>query len=100
MKFIDVKFRGKNKFLNNAVKEIMIILEHNLTLDVFSELAIRRYLEILLEDQDFNPKTNVFYDNLSKRKLNYNFLASIAKEYILEHEDEFLKISQGLEDEV
>ena len=92
MKFIDVDFRGKNKFLNSAVNEILEILDHQLVLDKFSILEIKRYLEILIEDQDFNPKSHVFYDKLTKRKLNYNFLAGIAKEYIWEHQEDFVKV--------
>ena len=91
MKFIDVSFKGKNKFLNSAVNEIIDILGHNLALEYFSILEIRRYCEVLVEEQDFNPRSGIFYDRMSRRKLSYNFLASIAKEYILEHEDEFRK---------
>lgn len=89
MKFRDVKFRGKSKFKANVIQEIFNILDHNHGLSEFSELSVKRYLEILVEEQDFNPKTHLFYDKFTNRKLNFNFLAGVAWDYIFENKREF-----------
>ena len=89
MKFIDCDFPGKNKVRYSAVNEIMKILEQDLLVEGLSHLALLRYVEILIEDQEYNVKTGVFYDKTTNRKLNYKFLAGVAYSYILEHIDEF-----------
>lgn len=89
MKFEDLTFPGKEKVKYYAIHEIMDILEHSLVVRNFSYLSIVRYVEILVEQQDYNPKTGVFYDEITHKKLNYNFLASIAKDYIMDHLTEF-----------
>ena len=91
LKFETLEFKGKNGFRASAISSVYKILGTKLDLDKFSTLEVQRYLEILLDDQDFNPKTKVFYDKVSNRKLNYEFLASVAHDYILEHADEFKK---------
>lgn len=92
MKFEDIDFAGKNKVCKHARYEIKLILSHSLDLEKLSVLSIDRYLEILISDQDYNPKSNVFYDRCTGRKLNFTFLASIAHDYILEHIDDFVRM--------
>lgn len=89
MKFEDLKFHGKDRVKASAIKEISDVLEHNLACEGLCQLCILRYIEILVDDQDYNPKAGVFYDSLTNRKLSYNFLASIAHDYILDHIEEF-----------
>ena len=92
MKFEDLDFPGKTKVKSSAVNEIMKILEHDLSIGGLSHLAILRYIEILVEDQEYNIKTGVFYDKITNRKLNYKFLASVAHEYIIEHNEDFVRM--------
>ncbi len=93
MKFEDIDFAGKNKVCKHAMYEIKLILSHSLDLEKLSVLSIDRYLEILISAQDYNPKSNVFYDRITGRKLNYVFLAGIAHDYILEHSEDFIRMS-------
>lgn len=92
MKFEDIDFMGKNKVCKHARYEIKCILSHSLDMDKLSVLCIDRYLEILISDQDYNPKSNVFYDRRTGRKLNFTFLASIAHDYISEHTEDFVRM--------
>lgn len=89
MKFEDLKFHSKEKVKASVIKEISDILEHNLDFESLSQLSILRYIDILVDDQDYNPKSGVFYDKLTNRKLSYTFLAGIAHDYILDHIEEF-----------
>lgn len=94
MKFEDLKFHGKDKVRRVAVNEIYDILNHIANLRGLSQTRIVRYIEILVDGQDYDPSAGVFYEEVTNRKLTYGFLAVIAKEYILEHVDEF-KYSVG-----
>lgn len=89
LKFEELDFPGKDRVKFSAVNEIMHVLDHTLTMDCFSHLAVLRYLEVLVDGQDYNVKTKVFYDNVTNKKLSFDFLASVAHEYILEHAEEF-----------
>ena len=91
MKFEDIKFPGKNKIYHQTIYEIKEILYHSVVISTLSELAIDRYLEILITDQHFNPRTNTFYDQTTHTELTCELLANIAHDYIIEHIDEFQK---------
>lgn len=92
MKFEKIRFHGKHEFTRNTVHQIMNQIDDMYPGNDLSPTRVNRYVEILLDDQDFNPKTHVFYDKNTNRKLTHDFLANIAYQYILEHLDEFKKI--------
>lgn len=87
--FEDVKFQGKYNYRKSVIQEVMSILDHTLDMKRLSPTKVRRYLEILIDYQDFNPKSKCFYDKDTNKKLSFQFLASVAHEYIIEHIDEF-----------
>lgn len=90
MKFKDCNFQGNEKYLKSIRKKIFNKLDPMIwSMGVFSVLEIERYLDILIEETDFNPKTKVFYEKISKTKISVNLFAKIATEYILEHMDDF-----------
>ena len=91
MKFEECKFKNKSSVKLDIMNEIYENLAHSLNLDCFSELEIKRYLNILVDCQDFNPDSNTFYDECSGLKLDIEFMSSVAHEYILEHILEFRK---------
>ena len=91
MKFEDCRFKGKRKIRKNHVLEIHERLTPRLEPYTFSETSIRRYIEILIDDQEYNVKNNVFYDKITNRQLSHDFLSGIAFEYIREHKDYFRK---------
>lgn len=91
MKFEDIEFPGKNKFKYSVVCEIYGRLCHDLDLEKFYYWSIIHYLEILIDDQDFNLKSKVFYDKVSNTKLNYDFLTVIAHDYIMDHVEDFTR---------
>lgn len=88
-RFEDVKFPGKYNYRKSVLRDVTDILDHTLDMKRLSPTKVRRYLEILIDYQDFNPKAKCFYDRATNRKLSYQFLAQIAHEYIIEHIDEF-----------
>ena len=90
MKFKDVNFKDKQKFRGYVITEIFLRLEHKLPCRWLSRGLIYRYLNILIDECDFNPYTKVFYDPDSHSKFNYDFLAEVARGYIQEHVDDFI----------
>lgn len=52
---------------------------------------LNRYITILLEETDYNPKEDIFYESISGFKYTAGFLSEITTEYILEHPEYFLK---------
>ena len=93
MNFEDIKFPGKNSFKRSVISEVYDILSHNLEVDLFYYWSVINYLEILIDCTDFNPRDKIFYHKSSGLKLSYNFLASVAHDYILDHVEDFK--SQG-----
>lgn len=89
MKFKDVNFKDKQKFRGYVITEIFLRLEQKLPRGL-SRVLIYRYLNILIDECDFNPYTKVFYDPDSHSKFNYDFLAEVARGYIQEHVNDFI----------
>lgn len=88
MKFKDVNFKNKQKFRDGVITEIFLRLEQKLPRGL-SRVLIYQYLNILIDECDFNPYTKVFYDPDSHSKFNYDFLAEVARGYIQEHMNDF-----------
>ena len=98
MKFKDVDFQGKEKFQKSIRRSIYGRIDPIITLsEVFSLLAIERYLDILIEESDFNPKSRVFYNKISNTKITHDLFGKIASEYILEHIEDF-KLKAGVDE--
>ncbi|MBQ6344992.1 MAG: hypothetical protein IJI96_02655 [Methanobrevibacter sp.] len=101
VKFIDCNFHGKERFQNSVRRKIYGKLGFEIwETALLSTLAIERYLDILIEETDFNIKSKVFYDKISNTKISYNLFAKIATEYILEHINDFAvdHLKAGLND--
>ena len=90
MKFIDCKFKGKKRVKKSHILELEERVHPELMFR-FSETSVRRYLEVLVEDQEYDVRNNVFYDKVTNLKLTHTFLAGVAVVYILEHKEDFLK---------
>ncbi len=91
MKFEDMKFKNKERVKRNTISLIIDELKHSLDFEKLAYWNVYIYCEVLIDDQEYNLKSNVFYDKLTNRKLNIKFLAAIAHDYILEHIQEFQK---------
>lgn len=61
--------------------------------------SLKRYIRYLLEDTDYDPYTNVFYEPVSKFKFSVDVFSSIAYEYVLEHLEDF-KVKAGKDGKV
>ena len=84
-KFEDLYFKDKEQVKANCVKQVRDHLDVKLNCESLSELAILRYLDVLIDDQENNFKDKCFYDRSTNCKLTYSLLASIARDYIIEH---------------
>ena len=96
MKFKDVSVRGDKKHFQKQIRyrifkrvQQQCELDYGVRLSTFalSYCRIMNYLDILIEESEYNPRTNVFY--YLNYKLNYQLLAKVALEYIMEHINEF-----------
>ena len=91
MKFKDWKHYDKQTVLNTwkyriSKKALILLKEDNI--DVYRS-TLNHYIEYLLEDTDYDPKTNVFYEPHIGFKFSIDLFANITYEYVLEHLDEF-----------
>lgn len=94
MLFKDCKFKDKRQVMHswkqNIFTESMKILkEENI---IVSELSLDNYIEILLEETDYNIRDNVFYEPISRYKFTVDVFTQITVEYIHEHITEFVKM--------
>lgn len=90
MKFEEISFPGKERFTKSLINRIYkkcTILTH----EPYSELAVKRYLEILISDQDFNIKSRSFYDKNTGTKISDDLLVKITLEYVNDHVVDFIK---------
>ena len=89
MKFENTQFKGKYQFKRDTIHEIMNQIEDIYPGDDLSPTRLNRYIEILIDDQEFNPRTLGFHDRLTGKKLSIGFIAGIGYMYILDHLEEF-----------
>ena len=89
MKFEDCIFRGKQRVKKNHILEIHERLDPMIKGFGFQETTVRRYLEILVDQQEYNQKRHVFYDRVTGFELSHEFLTVMAYEYIMEHKSDF-----------
>lgn len=94
MKFRECRFQGKYKFKKSTRKKIFDKLDIWTMNVLFSFSTLERYLDILIDETDFNPKTKVFYYKTSNTKISIDLFSKIATEYIVEHIDDF-RLSKG-----
>lgn len=87
MKFETIRFQNKYQYKREIIHEILDTIED--TIPGLSPTRVNRYLEYLIDDQDFNIPNKCFYDKTTNKKLSVKFLSSIAIDYILEHINEF-----------
>ena len=87
MKFEYVRFKGKNSVKKQLINEIK--KEAHFT-DEISELAVKNYLEILLDGTDYDIDNHVFYEPITGYSLDLEFFVSVAREYVSEHINDFL----------
>ena len=91
MKFKDWKHYDKQTVMKtwryNILKKALKLLKED-NIDVCKS-ALNRYVEYLLEDTDYDSKTNVFYEPRTRFKFSSDVFAGITYEYVLEHLDEF-----------
>lgn len=97
MKFKDCKFPGKYTFQKSVRFKILSYMDwFEIPVAIFpyrlSQQSIDRYLDILIEESDFNPESRAFYEKVSNTKISYALFGKIATEYILEHLEDFFHI--------
>ena len=93
MKFKDVHVRGDKDRLQRSIRnKILSRLRQEYDLSRLSMCSIIRYLDVLIEESEFNPQTHVFY--YWKFKLNYDLLSKVALDYILEHKTDFVNVKK------
>ena len=87
----DLKFKGK-KYVMDAwtwsisTKAMDLLREDGI---IVSKPSLKRYVEYLIEDTDYNERDNAFYEPISSFKFSVSVFAQITYEYVLEHLDEF-----------
>lgn len=92
MKFKDCKFKGKRKFKQEVKDEIVLFLKSEINYDDCNEGAILQYIDLLLDETDYDIRRGVFYYRirLGKIDLSIKLLKNVALEYIKEHISAFL----------
>lgn len=96
MLFKDLKFHDKKNVLKTwqykiLEKTLKLLAEDDI---VVYKTSLKRYIRYLLEDTDYDPRTNVFYEPVSKFKFRVDVFSSITYEYVLEHLEDF-KVKAG-----
>lgn len=95
LKFEELNFHDKYKIFSKTKWKIYKkLLENNPEMSELSSLAVYRYLEILINDQHYNPKASIFYDPYTRVKIGYDLFANITAAYINEHLSDFVKESK------
>lgn len=62
---------------------------NEMNIKIASEVTLSNYIEILLEETEYNIQDNVFYEPISRYKFTVGVFAQITVEYVQEHLDEF-----------
>lgn len=91
MIFDDVRMPHKKEILKEYKKEILLKVEKGLfNFHELSDLAIDNYLNILLNESEYDKKRGCFFEVFSNVEITIDMFASMTIEYITEHIDEFL----------
>ena len=92
MKFKDCKFRGKTQVRKEVKDEIVSFLKSEMQYGDCNEGLILQYIDLLLDETDYDIKRGVFYYRirLGKIDLSVKLLKNVALEYIKEHISAFL----------
>ena len=92
MKFKDCKFRDKTVLRKQFKDVIMKGIGDELDIGTYNEGLVFEYIDLLLDETDFDIKRKQFYyrSNWIKINLSLNLLSKVAISYILEHQNDFL----------
>ena len=92
MKFKKCKFKGKREVRKEAKDEINQFIKKNIPYDDCNEGLIFQYIDLLLDETEYDVKRNTFYfrSNRVKVDLSITLLKNVALEYIKEHMVDFL----------
>ena len=92
MKFKDCKFKGKNHVRKEVKEEINNFLKREISYDDCNEGLILQYIDLLIDETDYDIKRNMFYYRirLGKIDLSVKLLKNVTLEYIKEHISAFL----------
>lgn len=92
MKFKDCKFKGKNQIRKEVKEEICNFLKRELKYECYNEGLILQYIDLLIDETDYDIKRNRFYYRirLGKIDLSVKLLKNVTLEYIKEHISAFL----------
>ena len=92
MKFKKCKFKGKREVRKEVKDEINQFIKENIPYSDCNEGLIFQYIDLLLDETDYDVKRNTFYYkvNYVKVDLPITLLKNVALEYIKEHMIDFL----------
>ena len=87
MKFKDCKFNGKKEVRKEVKGEIVSFLKREIRWECFNEGLIFQYIDLLLDETEYDIKGNRFYYKIryGKITLSVKLLRNVALEYIKEH---------------
>lgn len=93
MLFKDCKFKGKKDVRKTMKEDIMnYIKKSEIPYSKCNEGFIYEYIDLLLDETQYDIKQHTFYYKVNWVKINIGFkiLSNVALDYIREHLDEFL----------
>ena len=92
MKFKDCKFRDKSSMRKHFKDDIMNGIKEELPVEKYNEGFLFEYIDLLLDETDFDVKRKQFYYkyNWVKINLSVSLLCKVAIDYIMEHQNDFL----------
>jgi len=92
MRFKQCKFHGKREVRKEVKCEIFSFLKRELPKGAYNQGLILEYIDLLLDETDYDIKNNKFYYKAKwfKIDLPVKLLREVALEYIKEHMIDFL----------
>ena len=92
MKFRDCRFKGKSEVRKEVKNDISNFLKRELVYQDFNEGLIFQYIDLLIDETEYDPKRNQFYYKVNwiRIELSVKLLKNVALEYIKEHMIDFL----------
>ena len=92
MLFKRCKFKEKPQVRKQYKESILTVVKSETRYSDCNEGMILQYIDLLLDETEYNPKQGVFYYRSKSIKVTLDdaFLAKVAVEYINEHINDFL----------
>ena len=92
MLFKSIRFKDKNRIRKETKESIRLVLLEEIPYSQCNEGLLLEYIDLLLNETQYNTKTHQFYYYYHGVKINLSIklLSIVAVEYIKEHLNDFL----------